>query len=165
MPDHERHDRYYERLEVRPDASQEEIVHAYRRLAHGAHPDTHPEDPEATRRFREITEAYEVLADPARRARYDHTRGRGTGKVVQVVVRQPGDIAGRSPGLRHGASEAPPVRVGATRRAGGPPIVAGPLRIESHGEDPAGGPPASSDFVEQEFLHALAEMLESLWRY
>jgi curved DNA-binding protein CbpA len=62
---------YYRRLEVGPGASHDEIVRAYRRLALGAHPDVHPEDPEASVRFREIAEAYEVLGDPARREAYD----------------------------------------------------------------------------------------------
>lgn len=61
----------YWRLEVGPGASHDEIVRAYRRLALGVHPDAHPEDPEAITRFREITEAYEVLADPDRREAYD----------------------------------------------------------------------------------------------
>jgi curved DNA-binding protein CbpA len=61
----------YAQLEVGPRASHEQIVAAYRRLAHRVHPDAHPDDPEAPRRFREITDAYAVLGDPARRARYD----------------------------------------------------------------------------------------------
>ena len=61
----------YARLEVDPLASHEQIVAAYRRLAHRVHPDAHPDDPEAPRRFREITEAYVMLSDPARRAGYD----------------------------------------------------------------------------------------------
>ena len=64
-------DGLYLRLEVLPGASHDEIAHAYRRLAHDAHPDAHPGDPDAPRRFREITEAYEVLANPNRRERYD----------------------------------------------------------------------------------------------
>src|SRR5579862_5324297 len=67
-------DRMYRRLDVAPEASPEQIGRAYRRLAHGLHPDTHPEDPDAAIRFREITEAYELLGDPARRARYDRHR-------------------------------------------------------------------------------------------
>ena len=67
-------DRMYRRLDVAPEASAEQIGRAYRRLAHSLHPDTHPEDPDAAIRFREITEAYETLSDPARRARYDRNR-------------------------------------------------------------------------------------------
>ena len=64
----------YSRLEVPPGASHDEIARAYRRLAHDVHPDTHPGDPDAARRFRVITEAYEVLGSPDRRARYDSVR-------------------------------------------------------------------------------------------
>ena len=67
-------DRMYRRLDVAPEASPEQIGRAYRRLAHSLHPDTHPEAPDAAIRFREITEAYEILSDPARRARYDRNR-------------------------------------------------------------------------------------------
>ncbi|GEM_PF-3883620 len=63
--------RLYRQLNVTPHATRDEIVRAYRRLVHGAHPDVHPEDPEAVQRFRELTEAYKVLSDPARRASYD----------------------------------------------------------------------------------------------
>jgi molecular chaperone DnaJ len=61
---------YYELLEVRPDASADEIKRAYRRLARQLHPDTNP-DPTAAERFKEIAQAYEVLSDPEKRQRYD----------------------------------------------------------------------------------------------
>ena len=60
-------DGLYLRLEVMPGASHDDVARAFRRLAHDAHPDTHPGDPDAPRRFREITEAYEVLGNPDRR--------------------------------------------------------------------------------------------------
>ncbi|MGC9530039.1 MAG: molecular chaperone DnaJ [Candidatus Bipolaricaulaceae bacterium] len=63
---------YYELLGVSRDASQEEIKRAYRRLAKQYHPDKFKGDKgEAERRFREITEAYEILSDPDKRAQYD----------------------------------------------------------------------------------------------
>jgi len=65
---------YYEILGVSRNASQEEIKRAYRRLAREYHPDLHPGDKEAEERFKEISEAYEVLSDPQKRAVYD-TRG------------------------------------------------------------------------------------------
>lgn len=61
---------YYEVLEVSRSASTEEIRRAYRRLARKYHPDVN-KDPGAEERFKEINEAYEVLADDQRRAGYD----------------------------------------------------------------------------------------------
>lgn len=62
---------YYEVLGVSRDAGADEIKKAFRRLARDSHPDANPNDPTAEARFREIAEAYEVLSDPQRRARYD----------------------------------------------------------------------------------------------
>ncbi len=64
----------YEILGVSPDASEEEIKRAYRRLARKYHPDLHPGDKEAEERFKEINEAYEILSDPKKRAEYDRLR-------------------------------------------------------------------------------------------
>ncbi|HWC66493.1 MAG TPA: molecular chaperone DnaJ [Acidimicrobiales bacterium] len=61
---------FYQLLGVRRDASADELKRAYRRLARELHPDTNP-DPTAEERFKEITRAYEVLADADLRARYD----------------------------------------------------------------------------------------------
>ncbi|MEK6775745.1 MAG: molecular chaperone DnaJ [bacterium] len=62
---------YYEVLETHPNASDVEIKKAYRRLAMKYHPDKNPDDKEAEGRFKEISEAYEVLSDPQNRATYD----------------------------------------------------------------------------------------------
>ncbi|GGJ09345.1 chaperone protein DnaJ [Alicyclobacillus cellulosilyticus] len=62
---------YYEVLGVARDASQDEIKRAYRRLARQYHPDVNKDDPQAAEKFKEITEAYEVLSDPEKRRRYD----------------------------------------------------------------------------------------------
>jgi len=61
---------YYGVLGVRRDASQEEIKKAYRRLARELHPDVNP-DPQTQERFKEITQAYEVLSDTEKRQMYD----------------------------------------------------------------------------------------------
>jgi molecular chaperone DnaJ len=61
---------YYSVLGVRRDAAQDEIKRAYRRLARELHPDVNP-DPETQERFKEITQAYEVLSDPEKRQMYD----------------------------------------------------------------------------------------------
>jgi len=65
----------YARLGVKPTATEEEIRDAYRAGCKPggawAHPDACPGDPDASRRFREATEAYSVLSDADKRAEYD----------------------------------------------------------------------------------------------
>jgi molecular chaperone DnaJ len=62
---------YYEVLSVKRDASDGQISAAYRKLAVKYHPDSNPGDAEAVEKFKEAAEAYEVLSDPEKRARYD----------------------------------------------------------------------------------------------
>jgi len=62
---------YYKTLGVPRTASQAEIKKAFRKLARESHPDRHPGDKAAERRFKEINEANEVLSDPDKRAKYD----------------------------------------------------------------------------------------------
>ena len=62
---------YYKVLDVDKNASTDDIKKAYRKLARKFHPDINPGDKEAEERFNEINEAYEVLIDPERRAKYD----------------------------------------------------------------------------------------------
>ena len=78
MPSRARSDRdYYETLGVATDAGEETIRHAYRQLALRWHPDRNSGNPAATERFKEISEAYAVLIDPAKRAEYDRVRQLG----------------------------------------------------------------------------------------
>ena len=62
---------HYQSLGVEPDATDEEIKRAYKKLARQYHPDLNPGDSSAETRFKELAAAYEVLADRDRRARYD----------------------------------------------------------------------------------------------
>lgn len=62
---------YYEVLGVERDSSDREIAKAYRKLAVKYHPDSNPGDEEASRQFKVAAEAYEVLSDSEKRARYD----------------------------------------------------------------------------------------------
>jgi molecular chaperone DnaJ len=62
---------YYEVLGVQRSAGGEEIKKAYRKIALKCHPDRNPGDKAAEERFKEASEAYQVLCDPERRAQYD----------------------------------------------------------------------------------------------
>jgi molecular chaperone DnaJ len=71
---------YYQVLGVDRAADEQAIKTAYRKLAHKLHPDKNPGDKKAEDAFKEASEAYEVLSDPEKRARYDrfgHTNGQG----------------------------------------------------------------------------------------
>ena len=62
---------YYEVLGLSKGASDEELKKAYRKLAKQYHPDLHPGDAEAEAKFKEVNEAYSVLSDKEKRAKYD----------------------------------------------------------------------------------------------
>ncbi|HEX2728819.1 MAG TPA: DnaJ domain-containing protein, partial [Rubrobacteraceae bacterium] len=62
---------YYEVLGLSREASEGEIKKAYRRLARDHHPDANPNDHGAEERFKELTEAYEVLSNADSRRAYD----------------------------------------------------------------------------------------------
>ena len=62
---------YYEVLGIEKSASADEIKRAYRKLAGKYHPDRNPGDKSAEEKFKEIGEAYEVLSDSDKKARYD----------------------------------------------------------------------------------------------
>jgi len=75
---------YYEVLQIHRNASELEIKKTYRKLAFQYHPDKNPGDKEAVEKFKELTEAYEVLSEPQKRAAYDQfghagVNGNGSG--------------------------------------------------------------------------------------
>ncbi len=97
---------YYSLLRVPRTASQDEIKKAYRKVALEYHPDRNAGSSEAEERFKEVTEAYEVLRDPGKRARYDRygkegLRGQGGfgggldfSDALEVFMRDFGGLGG-----------------------------------------------------------------------
>lgn len=101
----------YEILGVPAGASREEIIRAYRRAAHVAHPDARPADPQAAGRFQALTEVYDLLSDAGRRAEYDRSH---SGEITERNVISPSPRPAPRP-----ASAWP-----------GPPLRAGPVHIQ-----------------------------------
>ncbi|MBI2883286.1 MAG: molecular chaperone DnaJ [Candidatus Methylomirabilis oxyfera] len=85
---------YYEVLGVRRGASDKEIKQAYRRLARKHHPDVNPNNKAAEAKFKEITEAYEVLSDPAKRRQYDQFGHQPFGPGYETAQRPGGGPGG-----------------------------------------------------------------------
>ena len=70
---------FYKVLGVAKDVSEADLKKTYRKLARQYHPDSNAGDVKAEARFKEISEAYSVLADPEQRAEYDQVRAMGSG--------------------------------------------------------------------------------------
>lgn len=70
---------YYEVLGIDRGADEDAVKKAYRKMAVRYHPDRNPDDPEAEENFKEAAEAYSVLSDPEKRARYDRFGHEGLG--------------------------------------------------------------------------------------
>jgi molecular chaperone DnaJ len=85
---------YYRLLGVSESASVEEIKKAFRRLAKQYHPDRNPNNPQSAERFKEVSEAHDVLGDPEKRKQYDQ-------------LRRYGAFAGAGTGTRGGGGGAP----------------------------------------------------------
>ncbi|MCC9643826.1 molecular chaperone DnaJ [Rhodopirellula sp. JC740] len=79
---------YYEVLKVERTATKQQVDRAYRKLAIKYHPDSNRDDESATAKFKEATEAYEVLSDADKRARYDQYGHAG----VEGATHQYGDV-------------------------------------------------------------------------
>ncbi len=93
---------YYEILGVEKNVDQTTLKKAYRKIAMKYHPDRNPDDKEAESKFKEAAEAYEILSDEDKRARYDRFghagvnqgAGGGGGFTVEDIFSQFGDIFG-----------------------------------------------------------------------
>ncbi len=70
---------YYDILGVDENAKSDTIKKAYRKLAKENHPDTHPGDKQAEKKFKEISEAYSILSEPKKKQQYDQMRKYGFG--------------------------------------------------------------------------------------
>jgi len=128
----------YRVLGVDAGASRQDIARAYRRAVQRVHPDAQPTDPRAAARFQQLTDAYDLLTDPARRAAYDRTH---------------------HPAAEPGGQPSAPTYPGAVPRWPGSPgllsppgqlIVPGPVHIEppaapASGHDQASPPAAEAE--------------------
>src|SRR6476661_9400211 len=95
---------YYEILGIAKNAGSDEIKSAYRKMAIKYHPDKNPDDPTAEDKFKEAAEAYEVLSDADKRARYDRFGHQGVGggggqPNMEDIFSQFGDIFGGGGGF------------------------------------------------------------------
>src|SRR6201999_1786375 len=126
---------YYALLGIRRDASQAEIKSAYRRLARELHPDVNP-DPETQEKFKEITQAYEVLGDAEKRQMYDlggdPFAAAGAGGAGLGGVGRGGGVPARGSPPRRGGGG---VRVRRVRRRGRLPVQ----RVRGRGVRRRGG--------------------------
>src|SRR5690606_34668089 len=105
---------YYDILGISKGASADEIKKAYRKMAVKYHPDKNPDDKEAEAKFKEAAEAYEVLSNADKRARYDQFGHAGMGGAaggggfggggmnMEDIFEQFGDIFGGAFGGRGG---------------------------------------------------------------
>ena len=88
---------YYEVLGVSRTSTDQEIKSAYRKLALQYHPDRNPDNPDAEEQFKECSEAYAMLADSEKRARYDRFGHAGVsagpgGSADSSTIRFPGHL-------------------------------------------------------------------------
>jgi DnaJ domain len=124
----------YRVLGVSVEASPRDITRAYRRAVQRAHPDARPHDRQAAARFRALTDAYDLLRDPGRRADYD--RGRRAGRPGGPPPPPPGPPQPRQP-VPTPRWRGSPLLLGPPP---GPLIWAGPVQVEPPATAPATSP-------------------------
>ncbi|MDL5032079.1 J domain-containing protein [Pelomonas sp. APW6] len=121
---------HYDTLEVSSRASPEVLRAAYRSLMQRYHPDRHPDDPQAAARTAAITEAYDVLSDPARRAAYDEALAAQQASAVPAGAHAAGAAAAGSSRGARSAGAAGAASAGRTRGgARGPARAATPVSL------------------------------------
>ncbi|ACF14281.1 chaperone protein DnaJ [Chloroherpeton thalassium ATCC 35110] len=135
---------FYEVLGVSRSASADELKKAYRKLAIKYHPDKNPNDKEAENKFKEINEAYEVLSNEEKRARYDRFGHAGVGTSAASDGSNPyagrgdfndifsafSDMFGGSAGFSAGADSPFGEAFGGSRRRRSPGIPGSDLKIK-----------------------------------
>ncbi|OYW22768.1 MAG: hypothetical protein B7Z43_05765, partial [Sphingomonas sp. 12-62-6] len=97
----------YQLLGVPRGASEADIKKAYRKLAKELHPDRNKDNPKASERFSNVTNAYDLLSDKDKRARFDRGEIDGDGNPASPFGFNPGQ-GGSAGGFRPGAGGAPP---------------------------------------------------------
>ncbi len=145
---------YYRVLGVRRDARPEDITQAYRRLARKYHPDV-SEEADSAEKFKDVSEAYEVLSDPERRAGYDLYGYRRPGNGAGPHAQRPGG-AGQSGGFPRGDDYFSAFHAGPAA----PSSVAG----EPIPEPPVAGEPARGRDMEAPFFIALEDAFHGVER-
>lgn len=88
---------YYELLGISEDASSEEIKQAYRSNIKEWHPDLHPDKPDAAAKTQEINEAYDILSDPNKKAKYDEYLGFSRACKVTPIRNQDDTVTEQAP--------------------------------------------------------------------
>lgn len=143
---------FYEVLEVPREATVAELRRAFRRLARRHHPDRNPGDPGAAARFQAILRAYEILADPERRALYDEFGEVGLARGFDAAAARARQARRHESGARRG-EDAAAAEGEATSRARG---VLGQLfgGIFGRGAEPERGKDVEV-VIRLEFLEAL----------
>lgn len=137
-------------LGVQRQASPSDITRAYRRAARATHPDNHPGDPAAAEQFNAVTDAYETLRDPRRRAAYDqaHPAVRSAANR-RVAGSDPGPVWLDTPRPDHSARD---IRFSPAPRGRGAYLRVGPVEVMPPGRQRSAAPYGTQD----EFSHIAA---------